>query len=493
MEFGDLTISEEDVKDAPLVVCDVAAIPDGLPERWEHLLRYNAKVRETWESTKYPSPSEHAYSLMGLAGYVGLTKEEAAAVHVAYYAQLGRKEDGVRKAPSALRAWEKGRQRAEAREATTGDGKPAEREPGEPLPEEIDPSPEPPSQAEAREAGKGPGEKTESVPPKTDASVSEIADETDGVDAFLSDPPKLEMDVVGVRVGGDSGWTSGLPKTMKGLFSLEEARANATGTAFLDHFATRKRRVLYVSEEDRRERLHRRVQAMMKARPPEEIPSPENLRFLVKKGVRLDTKGGLEVLRRTIARHRPELVFLEQFDKMHTKNRDKEEEMKPLLGQLDTLTDKYGCVFRVQKHSKKTPQGQRPRAGELMAGSVALFGWGDSSVYLTLVKRGLAQIEVEAKDGETSGRFFVRFDQGRLVYAGSVETDKKEKRQAEVLDAVTATPGLIREEIASRLKVSPRTAGTYLRTLEEAGMVVGKQDVSNQPKSWWPKSVETEA
>lgn len=318
-----------------------------------------------------------------------------------------------------------------------------------------------------------------------------IVDETEGVQVFIAtEPPPLVMDVEGVRLSGDNGFTAGLPKAMKGLLSLEEARANATGTPFLGHFPTRKARVLYVSEEDRVPRLHRRVHAMMQGRPPEEIPADDQLRFLIKRGVRLDTEKGIEVLRRHIGIHRPDLIFLEHFDKMHTKNRDREEECKPLLMELDKLTDEYGCTFRVQKHAKKTPVGQKPRSGELMAGSVALFGWGDSSIHLTLIRRGYSIVECEAKDGELTGRFFVEYQDGRLVYAGSAAQDKKEKRQAEILDVIGLTPGVTTEEIGERINLSTRQVWVYLKALQASEVVVGSQETSKQPMRWHLKGTE---
>jgi len=280
---------------------------------------------------------------------------------------------------------------------------------------------------------------------------------------------------------------------MKGLISLEEARAISTGTPFLGHFATRKCCALYVSEEDRVERLHRRVHSMLANRPAAEIPDSGHLRFLVKAGVRLDTDEGNEILRQHIVRWRPKVVFLEHFDRLHSKSVNKAEEMKPLLDVLDLFHADHGCTFRVQKHHRKEASGQSRRKGEMLAGSVALFGWGESSVYLNLVQRGLAQVEVEAKDGDMASRFLVRYDQGRLVYAGDVQAESKEIKHEKVMTFLEEKPGATTADVARMLEVVERTAGTHLRALEKAGRVAGKQESSKHPKQWWPKSMETEA
>ena len=458
MEFGDLQFEEKGFADARPVELDGTGIPETMPEKWERLLRHNPKARELWDTDHYGDPSRHAYALMGLAGRLGLDKSEAAAVHVAHYARLGRKEDGIRKAPYALRAWEKGRQEAEQWEANAGNGRARDTEEATPL---AEPSPVQYSQT--------------------------VADATLGVDAFLTPPPQAEWDVEGVRVAGDPGWSSGAPKSMKGLTTLEEARACATGTLFLGHFKTRKKRVSYISEEDRQNRLHRRVYAKMHGRPPEEIPGPDDLRFLIKAGVRLDTDQGKAILREHIAAVKPDLVFLDHFDRMHSKDNIKPEQMYPLINFLDALRDEFGCTFRVVKHHRKEAQGQSKRTGEMISGTVALFGWGESSIYFTLIKRGLAKVEVEAKDGDTSDKFLVRFEAGRIVYAGEVGESATEEKLTNVREYVKAHPGCTTQEVAQAQKWSPKTAAKYLKGCQD---VTGKQENSKQPMRWSVKSLE---
>ena len=323
-----------------------------------------------------------------------------------------------------------------------------------------------------------------------------LVDATIGADEFLTEPPALTYDIEGVRVEGDHGWTGGAPKSMKGLLSLEEARACATGTPFVGKFATRQCRVLYVSEEDRKARLHRRVYAMLQGRPDTEKPTAEQLRFLVKAGVRLDTAAGLEMLRHHIALWKPEIVFLEHFDKLHSADGNKSQDVKPLLDQLDALHQEFGCTFRVQKHNRKEAAGQSKRKGEMLAGSVSLFGWGESSLYLTLLRRGVAVVDLEAKDGDTAARFLVQYQDGKLVYAGEVTAEaaatRKEAAQAKVLEAVTQTPGETVKEIMARVGIGERTLRGYLLALEKEQLVLGKQESAKQPKRYWPKGAETQ-
>lgn len=304
------------------------------------------------------------------------------------------------------------------------------------------------------------------------------------VEAFLGPPPPLEWDIEGIRVRGDHGWTGGAPKVMKGLLSLEEARAVSTGTPFLGHFATRQATVLYISEEDREARLHRRVNAMLADRSPEEIPGSEDLRFLIKAGVRLDTPAGLRILHDHLDRWRPEIVYVEHFDKLHSKDVNKAVDVKPLLETLDRLHEEFGCVFRIQKHNRKESMGQGGRTGEKLAGSQAVFGWGESSVYLKKLRRDVVQVECEGKDGEAASQFLIEYGHGRLEFAGEVGGDRQEQHKESVIKFLTEHPGSTTAEVAKALKRSARTARTLLGTLEKANLVGGNQETSGHAKVW---------
>jgi len=317
-----------------------------------------------------------------------------------------------------------------------------------------------------------------------------LHDLTVAVEAFLGPPPPLEWDIDGIRVRVDHGFTGGAPKTMKGLWSLEEGRAQSTGTPFLGHFSARKARVLYISEEDRVERLHRRVNAMLAGRPLPEIPGPEDLRFLIKAGVRLDTPEGVRILSYHLERWRPEVVFLEHFDKLHSKNPNAPEDMKPILDSLDRMHQEFGCAFRVQKHHRKESMGQSKRKGEMLSGTQALFGWGESSVSLTLLRRGVAQVDCEAKDGDVANRFLIEYRDGRLEYAGEVRGDRQEQKKELVIEFLKEHPNSTTAQVAEVLKRTERTARKLLGTMESDGLVVGKLESSKQPKRWHRKSLE---
>jgi uncharacterized membrane protein len=226
----------------------------------------------------------------------------------------------------------------------------------------------------------------------------------------------------------------------------------------------------------------------VKDRPAGEVPTSNDLRFLVKRGVRLDTPEGRHILRQHIARFQPGVVILEHFGKLHAKAEKDEDQVKPLLDVLDDMQREYGCAFRVQKHNRKEAQGQSKRKGEMLAGSIALFGWGESSVYLTLVKKGEAILHTEAKDGDTAPAFVVRYHKGRLVYAGEASpSGKAEQNRQAVLEAITEHPGGIREELRQGLSMSDSGLRRILADLVKSGKVNGaKSEKYHDPLRYWP-------
>lgn len=263
-EFGHLQLREEDLKNKPSVNIDRLSISDTLPEKWEKLMRFNPKVRELWESTNYSPPthtaSQHAYALQGAAGFLGLNKEEAAALNVAHYARLGRKKKGERTITNNLKAWREGRERLESLEASRENGEPIQREPGEPLPGELGPPPssEGVSPPKSQPKGKGP------------APAPLVIRATD----FLKRPREEQAKLI-PRLGGRRGGKLGLygpGGSGKSYTFLNIAVAGANGDSLLEHpewSVAHPLRVAFISLEDpASEQLDRLSRLLGPSEPP---------------------------------------------------------------------------------------------------------------------------------------------------------------------------------------------------------------------------------
>lgn len=389
-DFADLQISPEDVAQVPPVDLAGEAIPEGLPERFERLLAHNPRVRETWESTSYPSPSQQAFALMGLVGAYGLSKAEAAAVHVALYARHGRKEDGIRKAPYALKAWAEGRARAEAWERGAGNGPPPEREPGEPRP------------------GEAPGTDftPETAPPVTSEQFRPLSQ---GADAFLGGEIRpVVWAVKGIWPAGVSGIIGGPEKCGKTWLAHELALTLATGTFFLGSYAVpRPLRVLVWEEEDGPERTRRRGRQLLagRSRP---LPSPNLLRYLVGHGLKLDSKEGLRRLEAELGWFKPEVVILGNLREVHGKDENRPE-MAQVRDTLRRLSKEHGCPFIVIHHFRKTQADQNRRGSQMLAGSGVWGAWVEAWLWVTPGdSEDISLLEVGSKDAPGIGRLVVQ-------------------------------------------------------------------------------------
>lgn len=261
-DFGALQFREEDFRNAPAVDIEGMPILDTMPEKWEHLMRLNPKARELWETTdKYGCRSTHAFALMNVAGWFGLTKSEAAALNVAHYARHGDKEKGIRSVEYNLRAWEKGRKRAEAWEASSN-GQPIEREPGEPLPGEVAQG----NLASETTTLTKPEKKTTSLPPVV-IPARDFLKRSRGEQAKLI--PRL-----GGRRGGKLG-LYGPGGAGKSYSSLNIALDAARGNPLLDYaewVVTSPLRVAFISLEDPATEQLDRLGRLLGS-----LESPENL------------------------------------------------------------------------------------------------------------------------------------------------------------------------------------------------------------------------
>jgi hypothetical protein len=476
--FPDLTIAPEDLAQAPPVDLDGEAIPDGLPERFERMLASNARVRETWESTTYPSLSEQAFALMGVLGACGLTKTEAAAVHVGLYERHGRKEDGIRKVPYSLKAWVEGRAWAEARERNAGIGAAPEREPGEPGPETGEPAS---GDGRPREGGV---EQNAAGPFRP---LSEPAD------AFLGGEIRpVVWAVKGIWPAGVSGIIGGPEKCGKTWLAHELALALSTGAPFLGSYAVpRPLRVLVWEEEDGTERTRRRGRQLLAGRN-RPIPSPNLLRYLVGHGLKLDSKHGLSRLEAELGWFKPEIVILGNLREVHGKDENRPE-MAHVRDALRRLSKEHGCPFVVIHHFRKTQADQNRRGSQMLAGSGIWGAWVEAWLWVTPGdSEDISILEVGSKDAPGVGRLVVqrrdltdreplaRDEDGNAVWSvllAEVERkDRGEESRGRILAAVkdhhASTGGPASVKDLERLTgLSRRTIVARLPELEAAGLV----------------------
>ena len=165
---------------------------------------------------------------------------------------------------------------------------------------------------------------------------------TIGISEFLEGPePPLAWGIKGLQPVGANGFRIADPKTGKSWLMLEEAYSMSTGQDLFNYFKVPSRRkVLLIEEEDHSRRVKRRLERIIRAHGGVR-PSDEYFRISVKKGLRLDDNKWREVLEWEIQNFRPEFVYLDVWNRLHSKDINSAEEMSGIILFLDQLSREH--------------------------------------------------------------------------------------------------------------------------------------------------------
>lgn len=299
------------------------------------------------------------------------------------------------------------------------------------------------------------------------------------------------------------GWRGGEEKLGKSIEVLEEVICLVFGLPVLGRFAVpTPRRVLLVSEEDSPRRTWRRLRALLRGHgldpddPAVQATLDDRLRISAWEGFQFDDRGMVARLEATLAEFRPEVVYLDVLRKLTAKDLNKADQASAILDVLDDFRRRYGCVFIVVHHYRKTQGFRVGRGSQEIGGSFVLGAWGENSLFFEPIgrKQGAVRVEVQTKDGppvpgfklviEAEGpehdpvwlRLRAEDDQGddleELVYQAIATLPKTE--------ALVGKPGVTLEAIAAAVKRAPRTVRRPIKSLEESGRIVAIGQVAKQ-------------
>lgn len=176
------------------------------------------------------------------------------------------------------------------------------------------------------------------------------------------------------------GIVGGEPKCGKSLLALHLAVAVASGTACLGRYAvSRPGPVLLYPAEDSEPIVHARLAGI--SRNAGVSLDALGVFVITAPSLRLDTASDRERLARTVAKHRPVLLILDPFVRLHRVDENASGEVAPLLAFLRQLQRTHGVAILVVHHARKGSRGMRP--GQALRGSSEFHAWGDSNLYLS--------------------------------------------------------------------------------------------------------------
>ncbi len=342
---------------------DLQEVPTELSDRGQRVLAGNARLRGIFDESAngYPSDSERAFALAYHAGACGLDKEDAAKLLADLYARPGKKPLHLSKLRLTLRAWLKGRERAE--QETTA----------EPVAAEVTQEEEPPRKTKATT--------NEAVEPFEVLPAVEFLQTSFAGAARLV--PSLGLTECGVGLltgaGGDgkSVTTQNLECSWAGVdLPLAEALP-----------AARRLRILGFQVENAPGMEQERLRKILgTARPPDGLflfTRKEPIRFSGAKG--RPNERALERLGVTLAMHAPiDLVIFDPLIYLHEAEENSSSEMMRWLVPLREVCRQAGAAILVVHHSGWSPDGEDARG----RGSTAIRAWSDFELALRAQTKG---------------------------------------------------------------------------------------------------------
>jgi hypothetical protein len=310
-----------------------------------------------------------------------------------------------------------------------------------------------------------------------------------------------------------TGFFGGEAKHMKSLTALYMALCIAAGIPVFGHFLVpRARRVLFIEEEDDLGLLKLRL-ALFKTLLESQWPTDENFRLVVRSGLKIDPAKDEEhdlnpqaqAVLMEIAAFRPDIVFLDVFNRIHTGDENSQRDMTRVMGYVEKIRRDYGCAVILLHHFAKQAQGKSNRSNQRLRGSSVLGSWSENSLFVVKKDRdNMLTIDAESKYGAPQP-FAVQLEQVvlddgrqglRFVYKGDPVGRKQVDNREKVFTALTEINASLPDDctvksLARATGMKDTTVRNCLHELEDEDRVGHRDGVSGSgqsPHIYFPKA-----
>jgi|GEM_PF-3117847 len=281
---------------------------------------------------------------------------------------------------------------------------------------------------------------------------------------------------------GGIGFLSGPPKVGKSLLALDLCNTLAVGGLWLERYACRPTRILYVAREDPARRLKDRLEEIVTASG---IGYPPNgsLTFIIREPLRLNDPKHVEELKRIALENEIELVVFDVLNRMIPGiDENKAEDVGRLVDVIEQLNRTLGVAILAIDHTRK-PQSGKPTAVDPfeLKGSIAKYGCCDFIICIGRRRNRDIEVYIENKDVDDVQRFAIA-----VSPKGSTEPKFQwkedlngqsanlpmigQQNRAKVIAAIGREP-IGKQAIARTIGLSPSTVGAHLRQLLSEGEI----------------------
>lgn len=274
------------------------------------------------------------------------------------------------------------------------------------------------------------------------------------------------------------GVLGGSPKSCKTFLALDIALAVATGTPCLGQFpVTTPGPVLLFAAEDDPLQIRARLDGLARARRVDFNTLPVFL--ILTEQLRLDLRPDRARLIDAIQTHRPRLLILDPFVRLHRLQENSAQEISALLADLRALQRRFQLAVLLVHHVRKT---NGLASGQDLRGSGDLWAWGDSFLYLQRYHEQL-RLTVEHRAARAPDPFILCLHDSDPVHLqidhhpppvtppGTAPAHDSLARQVVSALRDHGAP-LTQEQLRARLKVRNQSLTAVLRQLRQAGSVV---------------------
>jgi hypothetical protein len=316
------------------------------------------------------------------------------------------------------------------------------------------------------------------------------------ISTLLSQPEEpVDWMVEGLFSVGSSGWVGAEPKVGKSWLVLELVYCLTTGADFLGTFKIpQPRSVIYIQEEDSKQRVLRRFNQLLKGTDGRQWPPDERLRYAIRRGFKLDSAAWTARLRAELEQAPADVVVLDVFQRMHLKSENDQAQMAEVLEVLNALNREFGVAFIVVHHNRKPQPGNEARPNQMLRGSGVLAGWGECSLFARKSKAGKNRFYIvpESKDAPELEEFMVVLEDQpnggvRLILAETLVQEHirqdAERFLVVALQLLEEGVDCTAKRVGDQMGVHRTTASRALNYLVEMGkletdeVIFGKQTV----------------
>ncbi len=266
----------------------------------------------------------------------------------------------------------------------------------------------------------------------------------------------------------------GAPKCCESWLALDVSLSVASGTKALGTYAVpRPGPVLVFAAEDPPATVRARLDGLAGLRGLHLDRLP--LHIILSPSLRLDMTGDQVRLRKTIAQHRPRLLVLDPFVRLHRIDENSALEVSGVLAFLRDLQREHHVAILVVHHARKAAAAS-DQAGLSLRGSGDFHAWGDSNLYVRR-RRGSLELAIEHRSAPTPDPVQLSLvtpegEPPRLEVASGPAVARDHDLKQRIVQALATNARMTREALRAHLQIRTERLAAALRELDGEGRLV---------------------